>query len=252
MKKITSRLNPEVKAVAALHHAKYRTKEQQFIAEGTRVCTTLVQAGHQPIAMYATELMLPIAHKLALEKTIVLVTSDVMEKMSAAKTPSGLLSVFPMPPQPRPDQLDSGIVLVHIADPGNMGTLMRSCAAMGCDSVVVIEGTDPWSPKVIQASAGTIGHVTIFNWSWDELIKNKGEQKLCALVVSGGKKPNQINNKKILFVIGSEAHGIPFDWIKQCYQTVTIPMPGKTESLNAAVAGSIILYVHATAHTKQK
>jgi TrmH family RNA methyltransferase len=124
-----------------------------------------------------------------------------------------------------------------------MGTLIRSAIAMGIKSVVIVEGTDPWSPKVIQASAGTIIQANVFQIGWDQLIKNKKNLKLCALVVKGGKKPNQIDFKDILLVVGNEANGIPDNWLSKCEEKMTLPMPGNTESLNAAIAGSIALYL---------
>src|SRR5579885_2522756 len=124
-----------------------------------------------------------------------------------------------------------------------MGTLIRTCAAMGKKSVVIIDGTDVWSPKVIQATAGTLAYVTIFQWSWNELLKHKKDIPLCALVVHDGKSPTKKIMESTLLVIGSEAHGIPDTWIKECEYKVTLSMPGNTESLNAAVAGSIAMYI---------
>ena len=108
---------------------------------------------------------------------------------------------------------------------------------------MIIEGVDPYSPKVVQASTGTIGMISLFQWSWQELLKNKGNLSLIALAVSGGKSPSEVTADNTLLVIGSEAHGIPKEWIEKCDDTLTLPMPGATESLNAAVAGSIALYV---------
>ena len=214
MRIITSRTNLQIKAVSALHHAKFRTKQQQFIAEGIRTCTTLIESNIELIInLFVTESMLTQAKKLVSEEKIILVSPHVMEKISTAATPSGLLGIFPIPPQPFFDQLTSGIVLVRIANPGNMGTLIRSAAAMNKKTVVIIEGADPWSPKVVQASAGTIGLVQLFKISWQELLQNK-TLSLCALVISGGKRPKEINLKKYLLIIGSEAHGIPEEWIK--------------------------------------
>ena len=243
MKTITSRTNPEIKKVAALHQVKHRAAAQQFIAEGVRVCSTLIKAGNKPHALYVTENMVETARTLVPEKMMVQVDPHVMEKISTATTPSGMLGVFAIPPQPKTEQLGAGIVLAQIADPGNMGTLIRSAAAMNVQSIVVVEGADPWSPKVVQASAGTIGMVDIFAWSWQQLIANKGNIKLCALVIAGGKRPEEISFENTLLVVGSEAHGIPQDWLADCDEKVTLPMPGKVESLNAAVAGSIALYV---------
>jgi TrmH family RNA methyltransferase len=166
-----------------------------------------------------------------------------MNKITQASTPSGILAVFPIPPQPSPEQLDSGIVLAQISDPGNMGTLIRTCAAMGKNSVVVIDGADVWNPKVVQASAGTLALVTVFNWSWDELIKHKKQIPLYALVVNGGVNLQSPIAGQSLLVIGSEAHGLPEQWIQQSDERITLSMPGGTESLNAGVAGSIAMYI---------
>lgn len=114
---------------------------------------------------------------------------------------------------------------------------------MGYKNVIIVQGCDPWSPKVIQASAGTIALVSIIQCSWEELIAKKGSTKLCALVVKDGYKPEDLDLKKSLLVVGNEAQGLPEAWIGQCEQKMTIPMPGNTESLNAAVAGSIALYL---------
>jgi TrmH family RNA methyltransferase len=119
---------------------------------------------------------------------------------------------------------------------------MRSCVAFGKKTIVCVEGVDPWNPKVIQASAGTIGSATIFTWSWQELLRNKKNLTLCALVVHGGKPPHQITITETLMVIGNEAHGIPQEMLTTCDELLTLPMPGQTESLNAAVAGSIGMY----------
>ena len=168
-----------------------------------------------------------------------------MEKISTTKTPSGYLAVFTIPKQPQPT-VERGIVLANITDPGNMGTLMRSAAAMNIKTVVVVDGVDPWSPKVVQASAGSVGTLTIYQCSWQELLKHKQEKKLCALVVKNGKAPQEHELNDVFLVIGNEAHGIPSDWLNDCELKCTLPMPGKTESLNAAVAGSIALYLMAT------
>ncbi len=162
------------------------------------------------------EALLSDAQKLVDDKYITIVTEPVMEKISTTKTPSGLLGLFSMPSELSLDQLTSGLVLVQISDPGNMGTLIRSCAAMGCSTVVIIDGTDPWSPKVVQSSAGAIGKVHIVQTSWDMLVAHKGNYKLCAMVVKDGKAPEQIDFTNTLLVIGNEAHGISREWLKDC------------------------------------
>jgi len=244
MIEINSRQNKEIKAIAKLKLQKERKSKKKFIAEGFRVCKSISES-ISPHTIYCTETLANQANQIAPEDKITIVTKEVMEKISAAKSPSGILGVFPIPSSPNLEKLSSGIVLAQIADPGNMGTLIRTATAMGFKSVVTIEGSDPWSPKVVQSTAGTITHIHIFQLSWEKLIKNKKALKLVALVVKDGKTPSEINFKNTLLVIGSEAHGIPQIWIDESEEKLTLPMPGKTESLNAAVAGSIALYLAA-------
>ena len=165
-----------------------------------------------------------------------------MKKMSTVATPSGFLGLFEIPAPPAPQQLTAGLVLAQISDPGNMGTLIRTAIACGVTSIVIVEGVDPWSAKVIQSSAGTISWIHVFEFDWQTLIDHKKDLQLCALVVSEGIMPTELNPTKSLLVVGNEAHGIPSQWQQHCDQLVTLPMPGKTESLNAAIAGSIALY----------
>lgn len=243
MKTISSRSNDLVKLVASLQQKKQRNALKQFIAEGVRTCSALIESGHTPLHLFVTESYLPSAQKLVADLHIVLVPDHVMEKLSGATTPSGMVGQFANPQAPSADLLSSGLVLAQISDPGNMGTLIRTAAALNQKSVVVVGGTDPYSPKVVQASAGTIGMVQIFQWEWHELLEYKGRQQLIALLVSGGKKPSDVMSDYALLVVGSEAHGIPEQWIVDCDATLTLPMPGDAESLNAAVAGSIALYL---------
>lgn len=243
MKLIISLTNPEVKTVVSLHMPKYRKALNLFIAEGIRTCKTLLEAGHEPYRIYATAAMFPDALETAgNDRAITEVTPEVMEKMSTATTPSGILMVFHIPPTPALATLTPGLVLAQIHDPGNMGTLMRTAAALNVKTVICIEGADAFSPKVVQASAGTIGYLNIFQISWPSLLEHKQNLQLCALVVKDGMNPSELNLANSLLIVGSEAHGIPEEWIQECDQKLTLPMPGHAESLNAAVAGSIALY----------
>ncbi len=243
MKTITSRSHEMIKQIASLQQKKQRSRLNQFVAEGLRVCTTLIQSGHKPIQLFVTEQHAARAQKLVSDDKITLVPEHVMEKISGATTPSGILGQFAIPESPSADVLTPGLVLAQVADPGNMGTLIRTTAALNHKSIVIVEGADPWSPKVVQASAGTIGMVHIFQWSWHDLLTHKRALQLVGLAVKGGKNPSEFSMDNILLVVGSEAHGIPDQWLADCDAQLTLPMPGSAESLNAAVAGSIALYL---------
>ncbi len=250
IKEINSVHNPTIKQVAMLHTAQGRAQYQQYIAEGTRICGTIINSGQKLLQAYCTAAMLDECLTLCDSSLITIVTDAVIKKISTMTTPSGIVCVFAIPQQPNPEQLQSGLVLAQIADPGNMGTLIRSCAAFGKKSVAVIEGVDPFSPKVIQASAGTIAHVNLFLWSWKQLQQYKKTLQLCGLTARGGTTEFNVIGEDALLVVGNEAHGIPQAWQNECDVLVTLPMPGNTESLNAAIAGSIAMY-HAWVYTKE-
>lgn len=236
MKKITSTQNPYIKQIVELKDAIGRQKYGLCIVEGERAVRTFLEAGQELVQLYLTDF-----NKWP-DKQAIHVSPTVMKKISSVITPSGILGVFKIPKPPATLKAP-GVVLAQISDPGNMGTLIRTAAALGLKTVVIVEGADPWSPKVIQASAGTIAKVHIFSYSWQEFMQHKGTLLLYAMIVKSGQSLQKIKTKNTLFVIGSEAHGLPKEWEKECDMLVTLPMPGGTESLNAAVAGSIALYI---------
>jgi len=242
-KLITSRIHDDVKAVVALHEVKGRRKNNLFIAQGTRTCAALVEGGYNLKQLYITEHLFEKYKAIIKTPHITTVTPEVMEKMSTTENPSGYLGVFGIPATQSYESLEGGLVLAQISDPGNMGTLIRTAAAMKVPCLVAIDSADIWSPKVVQASAGSLAQLRIFTMRFEDLVAHKKNIPLNALVVSGGKNPHELDLKNSLLMVGNEAHGIPQAWISHCDNQVTLPMPGNTESLNAAVAGSIALYL---------
>lgn len=231
-----------IKSIRALHAAKGRAQAKQFIGEGLRVCSTLIESTCQLNRLYVTEEQHDLALKIAHAKYVSLISHEDMRKIAVSSTPSGMLGVFSIPHHPLPEKLSSGLVLCNISDPGNMGTLIRSSIAFGHPEIIVIDGVDIWNPKVVQASAGTIGYARIYDISWEQLASHSQRPPLAALVPRGG-APISAKHRDTLLVVGSEAHGLPEAWLEQCDQQLTLPMPGKAESLNAAIAGSIALYL---------
>lgn len=189
MKTITSKTNEEIKLVCALHDRKGREEQNRFIAEGLRTVTTLIKNSMKIVQLYTTEKYVADAQKLVNESLITIIPETVMEKISAATSPSGFLGVFEIPAQPNFSQLDSGIVLANLTDPGNVGTLIRTASALNLKNVVIVDGVDVWSPKVVQSTAGTLAFMNIYTPSWQTLVKWKKDTKLCALVVKGGRIP---------------------------------------------------------------
>ncbi|MGB8467541.1 MAG: RNA methyltransferase [Candidatus Babeliales bacterium] len=235
--------NQELKTVARLKDAHERYQRKQFVAEGLRTCQAIIEAGVEPKLLFVTDKMLEKVPQDINREVVRLIKEDDLKKISHSTTPSGMLGVFPMPSAPEPAQLTSGIVLVGISDPGNMGTLIRTCVALGKKSIVLIDGADVFNSKVVQASAGAIAQAQLFKLSWQELVQYKKDLPLIGLVVENGEPLHKLGAMPdSLLVIGSEAHGIPGNYIRDCQKKVTIAMPGNAESLNAAIAGSIAMY----------
>jgi len=241
MKYISSRTNPLVKEVVSLHTRKGRTELKQFIAEGLRTCETLIKTCTL-VTCYVTDAISVQDIPFIPNHKIIDVTDEVMQKMSTTESPSGILCVFEIPAQQPLTDLERSVIVHGISDPGNMGTLIRTAAALGLKKIICIDTVDTWNSKVIHASAGTLGNVSIIDTEWKIVMQHKKDKSLCALVVKDGTSPQELDVDKTVLVIGNEARGLPDDIIAACDQRCTLPMPGNTESLNAAVAGSIALY----------
>ena len=139
------------------------------------------------------------------------------------------------------------LVLVDLSDPGNAGTLVRAAEAAGCVGVIFAgSSTDAFGPKAVRAAAGSIIRLPIAE-SGDitEVIAElrSSGRVLAATVVDGGAAPETIDlSGSVAILIGSEAHGLPVEVVDQCSLSVTIPMKSAVESINAAVAGAVVLF----------
>ena len=249
MKIIRSRINPIIKKICSLYKKKGRSQHKLFCAEGVRTISTLLEHKVVLEQLYVVEEKVSQLPFLVKDKDITLISTDVMKKISTTTSCAGFVGVFHIPKSPR-EKLSAGIVLVGMSDPGNVGTLIRTAAALNKKTVVLVDSVDPWSPKVVQASVGTLAAVNIYCYTWQELLLYKNSLDLCALVVDGGKGIETVGSENNLLVVGSEAHGLSPEYVAQCDVKITLPMPGNTESLNAAVAGSVALYVQYLAGMK--
>ncbi len=250
MKNITiiqSLINPKIKHLVALQKKAYRNEHRQFLAQGPTVYKTLLEAGVKLHSVFVTAQAHDAHHEFIKPDMMYEITDVVLKKISTETTPSGLVAIFEMPScvysELKNDANANAIVLHNIQDPGNMGTLIRSAAAMNIKTVFTMQGVDAYHPKVVQATSGVIGFVEIIPTNWPIFYKTYKHIEMCALVVSGGQVPGQINLKNCMLVIGNEGAGLPPDIVRDCHEKLTIPMPGKTESLNASVAGSIAMYL---------
>jgi len=128
------------------------------------------------------------------------------------------------------------IALWRVADPGNVGTLLRTADAFGAAVALSDECADPLGPRALRASAGAIFRVPLVGW-------DEAPGRRVALVAHGGKQLSEADlTPPVTFVLGAEREGVPDDLVAQSHEVVTIELPGAAESLNVAAAGAIALY----------
>jgi TrmH family RNA methyltransferase len=170
-------------------------------------------------------------------------------RLSDLVTPQGVVALARQPATTLADVIDRDLllVLVGVGDPGNAGTLLRSAEATGVGAVLFCEGSvDPFSPKCVRASAGSIFHVPVVSAGGPtevlERIGASGARRLATSAHRGDPYDEADLAGRIALVLGSEAHGLPADLERLLDSTVHVPMAGRTESLNVAVAGSVLLF----------
>lgn len=246
---ISSTSNAKVKYVKRLQSDKrFRQREQAYVIEGTRWLQEIDRHDRQPQHVFYTESWAETAvHTSILQQFDVTsqpVTDDVMATMSDTQSPPGILVVMPMRPKPLPAHPSFLLILDAVMTPGNLGTMLRTGSAAGIDGVLLAPGcVDPYNPKVVRGSMGAHLRLPVHRMTWPEIEEYvKGMQVFVADV--GNHVAYTAVNWQLpcALIIGSEAHGAGTDAWRLAHGGVTIPMHGRTESLNAAMAAGIILF----------
>jgi TrmH family RNA methyltransferase len=204
--------------VRKLASARQRDKLRLFVAEGEDLVDAALEAGLEPVELLvAGETVAP----------------ELMAEVSTLPHPPRVLAVF------RRDDLAGGqarpvaLSLWRVADPGNVGTLIRTADAFG-GSVELSEGcADPTGPKALRASAGALFRVAL----------GPATGRRIGLVAHGGRPLAEVElGERTVFVLGAERGGLPLALERSCEELATIPTPGPAESLNVAAAGAIACY----------
>jgi TrmH family RNA methyltransferase len=138
------------------------------------------------------------------------------------------------------------VVLAGLQDPGNLGTIVRSAEAFGADGVLCLEGTvSEWNPKAVRASAGSVFRTPVLRASENDALHRLREAgvRILATTVQGAEPADLVDlAMPVALLIGNEGNGVPMDLAAKADGAITIPCPGPVESLNAAVATSVLLY----------
>jgi TrmH family RNA methyltransferase len=240
---ITSPSNPRVVVAASLHRSRQRSALGRTLLEGPKLVGDAVRSGALIDVVFAADPddeSVRLASRSGIE--IVEVSLRVLDRLAGTKTPRGPIAVLRVP-DPQPAAAVDAVVLAGVADPGNAGTLIRSAAAFGFAVHVGRDSADAWSPKVLRSAAG--GHFATEVSRREAPVAEVGATGcvIAALVPSGGVLPSALDpDRPVGLVVGSEAHGLPADIVADADMRISLPMPGDVESLNAAVAGSIVMY----------
>ena len=255
---ITSPSNGKIKWVCTLREkAKFRKKEQKFIAEG---CKMFLEAPEERLCeVYVSESFLKKdgelenACKERLKKVpYEVVSDDVYKKMSDTVTPQGILSVITIKEAKLGDLLKSTkkplfVLLENLQDPGNLGTILRTAEGAGVTGVILSRDcVDIYNPKVIRSTMGSVYRVPHFyaddfHEVIDEL-KETGVTVYAAALESGEIYDTYSYVEGSAFIIGNEGNGLRPETVTKAGKRCYLPMEGRVESLNASVAASVLMY----------
>lgn len=248
---ITSSQNPKLKLVRALMgRAKERREANAFVVEGVRLVEEAVNAGWKfQFALYSDGLSdrgrsllnKLFSHQIDTEE----VAGDLLQKLSDTETPQGVLAVLDDFQLPLPKSLDFILIPDQVRDPGNLGTLLRSAAATGVQAVFLPpETTDPFAPKVLRSGMGAHFRLSIHSISWEEIeqISKSANLKMYIADMDGASCWETDLRQPLALIVGGEAEGVSEDARRLSKGKISIPMAGNVESLNAGVAGSVLMF----------
>ncbi|ODU71675.1 MAG: RNA methyltransferase [Novosphingobium sp. SCN 66-18] len=256
-KVITGFSNPTVKFVRSLRDKKHRKREQRFLAEGLRLLTDAREGGRVPEILLMAQGREPHPLLDVLEQTVIAAGGDVLElpedllaKVTGKDNPQAVAGVFA--------EWDTGLATIdrHAApiwlvaqamrDPGNLGTILRTADAVGAGGLILLDDcADPFSVEAVRASMGAIFTQQLAQARWDDFIGwlRAGEGQLVAASLREAVPYRGAPYAAPCFVmVGNESRGLPEDYEMACDLRVTMPMKGRADSLNAAVAGAVLAY----------
>lgn len=242
--------------VGRLQRRKTREREGLFLVEGIRTAREALVHGADVHFALASPRLRELTDGAAVvddmeERGVDVdwVEDSVLAGLSDTETPQGLLLVCREPEWTLDQLMESGagrlLLLDAVQDPGNLGTLVRAAAAFGLPGVVALDGTvDPWNPKSVRASAGALFLTRVVGASWSEVGPRLGRAGVTLLASgAGGEDVAGVRvDEPWALVVGNEGRGVRAGIRSASHRTVAVPMSGPAESLNAGVAGAILLY----------
>lgn len=240
IKEITSADNKIYKQAKKLLSRSERYKTGLYIAEGRRIVQDAVEAeavSHIFVsADYEGEMYDVDTYRIS---------DRMFVALSDTETTQGIIAVCKMKSYNLADiNGDTLLVSDGVSDPGNLGTLIRTAECAGVTGIVLLKGTvDPYSPKVVRSTMGSVFRLPIYFAVAEDVKKHLSDYNLAVTVLDGSENLYDITFKgKTAVVVGNEAHGVSPELIQMADIRLRIPMCGNAESLNASVAGSVVMY----------
>lgn len=254
---ITSFSNQKVKFIRKLEQRKYRQEAQQYFIEGLRTVGEAVQTG-APLEtlVIAPDLLVSDFGQSLLglpgvkDVPKLTVSPEIYEKLSHKQGPQGIgavvRQVWHALPAVQVQHEDVWVALDAVADPGNLGTIMRTAEAVGCRGIILLgSSTDPYDPRAVKASMGAIFSLSLVQAEWAEFLRWARANHLKLVGTSDRAKrdyQDMAYSSPLALLMGSERHGLDQTRIAACNTMVRIPMKGRSDSLNLAVATGVLLY----------
>ena len=248
---ITSNQNSKIKLVRALlGRSKERREAGAFVVEGVRLVEEAVKANWNcRFALYDETLNERGKSQVESLKSrgvdVEEVSTSVMKSISETEAPQGILAILEFTNLPIPNSPNFILIPDQIRDPGNLGTLLRSATASGVQAVLIPpETTDAFAPKVLRSGMGAHFRLPIHSMSWEEIEKvvKLGGLKVYVSDMDGQSCWEMDLRQPVAVIVGNEAEGVSESARKLANGKISIPMSGETESLNAGVAGSVLMF----------
>lgn len=257
---ITSTANAEVKFLRALHERKYRRQSGWFLAEGTRICNEAVALGwdmHRLAFLAGRDNETHVRKLLdALDRAdgrALPMSEKLLQRISRKDNPQMLLGAFRQKwtdlDAVTPDPSRPWVALDRVRDPGNLGTIMRSADAAGAKGIILIDDcTDPYSVEAVRASMGAIFNVEIVQCNQSDFIAFAQQWTNQDGQIIGTALPASVDYRDadykgaLMILMGNEQAGLPPSLMQLCTQLIRLPMLGRSDSLNLAVATGVTLY----------
>ena len=257
VRQVTAFSNSTVKLLRSLRDKKARRAEGLFLAEGLRILTEARDSGRLPeiVAFSAEGAKHPLADEIiaateAAGGDAIETTPEILSKMSGKDNPQTLLGAYRQPDTSL-GQIDRAaaplwIVAQALRDPGNIGTILRTGDAVGAGGLILIDdNADPFSVEAVRASMGALFTQAIATARWPEFLSwlQSGEGQLVGTSLKATNDYLEAEYRQPCFLlIGNEQQGLPTDYEAECDLLVKIPMAGRADSLNAAMATAVMAF----------